>query len=218
MFRDKLYEVVMMKRDWLPTAVLTFALLVAFVTPGKAEVSSAVPGKQAPTFQLKDNEGKEHALSQYRGKYVVLEWVNYECPFVGKHYRSGNMQSLQKEYTQKGVVWLSICSSAPGKQGYYNGKTLTDQIERMNAVPTAYLVDPEGTVGKLYEAKATPTMAIINPEGVLLYEGGIDDIASTDVADISRAHNYVREVLDAALNGKPVPVSSSRPYGCSVKY
>jgi peroxiredoxin len=196
-------------------------LLLGFgVTPlsFSAADASAVPGRPAPTFHLKDNLGNEHALSQYRGKYVVLEWVNYGCPFVGKHYRSGNMQELQKEYTGKGVVWLSICSSAPGKQGYYEGKELTEKIAQMKAVPTAYLVDAGGNVGRLYDAKATPTMAVINPEGVLVYEGGIDDIASTDVADIPKAHNFVREVLDAVLNGKPAPLESSRPYGCSVKY
>lgn len=193
-------------------------LLSVNMSPGASSSVVAVPGKPAPDFKLADSKGVEHSLNEYRGKYVVLEWVNYECPFVGKHYRSGNMQALQKEYTGKGVIWLSICSSAPGKQGYYEGKELTERIRSMQAEPTAYLVDAKGEVGQLYEAKATPTMVVIGPDGTLLYEGGIDDIASTNVEDIPRAHNFVREVLDAALAGKPVPVSSSRAYGCSVKY
>ncbi len=196
-------------------AVVVAASFPSVAAPSRSE---AVPGTPAPGFQLVDSKGNAHSLSDFRGKFVVLEWVNYECPFVGKHYRSGNMQSLQKEYTAKGVVWLSICSSAPGRQGYYHGPELTERIAAMKAVPTDYLVDAGGEVGQMYGAKATPTMAVIDPKGMLLYEGGIDDIASTDVEDIPRAHNYLREVLDAALAGKPVPISSSRAYGCSVKY
>ena len=197
---------------------LCLTLFAATVFAGAPSATIAVPGKPAPNFQLADNKGDEHSLSEYKGKYVVLEWVNYQCPFVGKHYRSGNMQALQKEYTGKGVVWLSICSSAPGREGYFEGKELAERIQSMKAVPTAYLVDAKGEVGQSYGAKATPTMVVIDPSGMLLYEGGIDDIASTNVEDIPRAHNFVREVLDAALAGKSAPVSSSRAYGCSVKY
>ncbi len=197
---------------------LGLTLFATTVLAGASSASVAEPGKPAPNFQLADNKGGEHSLSEYKGKYVVLEWVNYQCPFVGKHYRSGNMQALQKEYTGKGVVWLSICSSAPGKEGYFEGKNLAEHMQLMKAIPTAYLVDSKGEVGQMYGAKATPTMVVIDPSGVLMYEGGIDDIASTNVEDIPRAHNFVREVLDAALAGKPAPVSSSRAYGCSVKY
>lgn len=197
---------------------LSLTFIATAVFAGAPNASVAAPGKPAPNFQLADNKGDGHSLSEYKGKYVVLEWVNFQCPFVGKHYRSGNMQALQKEYTGKGVVWLSICSSAPGKEGYFEGKDLAERIQSMKAVPTAYLVDSKGDVGQMYGAKATPTMAVIDPNGVLLYEGGIDDIASTNIEDIPRAHNFVREVLDAALAGKPAPVSSSRAYGCSVKY
>ncbi len=194
------------------------AVVSATIVFGAEHRSAAVPGQTAPAFRLVDSQGKDHALSDFKGKFVVLEWVNYECPFVGKHYRSGNMQELQKEYTAKGVVWLSICSSAPGRQGYYEGTDLTRRITEMKAVPTAYLIDANGDVGQLYGAKATPTMAVVDPTGKLVYEGGIDDIASTNIEDIPRAHNFLREVLDAALAGKPVPLTSSRAYGCSVKY
>ena len=174
--------------------------------------------KPAPGFTLMDSEGKNHSLADFRGKYVVLEWVNYDCPFVRKHYRSGNMQQLQKTYTGKGVMWLSICSSAPGKQGHFAADELKERIAEEKAMPTAYLVDPEGTVGKEYEAKTTPHMFVINPEGTLIYAGAIDDIASTDVDDIGEATNYVKAAIDAAQAGQPVAVKSTKSYGCSVKY
>ena len=194
----------------------TTAALCAFVVA--ASISFAAVGQEAPAFSLRDYQGTPHALVQYRGRYVVLEWVNFGCPFVGKHYRSGNMQALQREYTAKGVVWLSICSSAAGNQGFLEGAELTQAIAERKAAPTAYLVDKDGAVGRMYGAKTTPDMFIIDPAGRLIYSGGIDDIASTNVDDIPRAHNYVREVLDNAMNGKPVPVSTTRSYGCSVKY
>lgn len=180
--------------------------------------STASIGAPAPAFTLPDAAGKTHSLSEFRGKYVVLEWVNFGCPFVRKHYDSGNMQGLQKEYREKGVVWLSICSSAPGKQGYFEGKDLTERIVEEKSRATAYLVDREGTVGQEYGAKTTPHMFIINPEGTLIYEGGIDDRPSTNQEDLKTAVNYVREALDAAMGGRPVRITTSRPYGCSVKY
>jgi len=179
---------------------------------------SATPGTSAPGFTLKDADGKAHTLSDLKGKYVVLEWVNFGCPFVRKHYKSGNMSTLQKEYAAKDVVWLSICSSAPGKQGFFEGADLKEAIESNNAAPTAYLLDPEGTVGRLYAAKTTPTMFVIDPKGTILYGGGIDDIPSTDLDDVAKARNYVREALDLAMTGKSVEVTSSKSYGCSVKY
>jgi hypothetical protein len=148
----------------------------------------------------------------------VLEWINFGCPFVRKHYDSGNMQKLQKEYASKGVVWLAVCSSAPGKQGYYAGEDLTKQLETENFAGTAYLVDAEGTVGKSYGAKTTPHMYVIDPKGTLIYMGGIDDKPSTDKEDIAAATNYVKQALDAAMAGKQVAVKESKPYGCSVKY
>jgi hypothetical protein len=191
------------------------ALLAAFAS---ARTGTATVDEQAPTFTLPDVHGKQLSLADYKGKFVVLEWVNFGCPFVRKHYDSGNMQGLQKDYTGKGVVWLSICSSARGQQGYFEGKSLEEKVESENYHGTAYLTDPEGKVGRMYQARTTPHMFVINPEGVLLYAGGIDNIASTNKDDLTRATNYVREVLDAVLDGKPAPVKQSRPYGCSVKY
>ncbi|HTO92825.1 MAG TPA: redoxin domain-containing protein [Bacteroidota bacterium] len=190
------------------------ALLLAGARPAK----EAAVHSPAPAFTLEDARGASHALADYQGKYVVLEWVNFGCPFVGKHYGSGNMQALQQLVTGRGGVWLSICSSAPGREGYYEGEALLKKINEEHAVPTAYLVDREGTVGMTYGAKATPTIAIIDPKGILIYEGGIDNIASTDQADIPKATNYVKEVMNAVWDGKPVPVSTTRSYGCSIKY
>lgn len=175
-------------------------------------------GKSAPQFSLTDASGKVHNLKDYRGKYVVLEWINYDCPFVKKHYNSGNMQSLQKKYTGQDVVWLSINSSAPGKQGNFSSAEVKQRSAAHNAAFTAYLQDSNGKVGKLYGAKTTPQMFVIDPKGKLVYMGAIDDTRSTDVNDIGRATNYVAAALDAALAGKRVAVSSSKPYGCGVKY
>ena len=198
--------------------MLVCALCLAVPAVNVALATEAVPGQKAPSFTLKDSNGQEHSLSDFKGKYVVLEWVNFDCPFVHKHYSSGNMQRLQRTYTGKGVVWLSVCSSAPGKQGFFEGEDLAKRIASEQNSSTAYLVDADGQVGQLYGAKATPHMFVINPEGVLLYAGAIDDIASTDKADIAKATNYVREVLDAALAGRSVDIKTTRAYGCSVKY
>lgn len=172
----------------------------------------------APGFALKDAFGKQHSLADFKGKFVVLEWVNFGCPFVRRHYDSGNMQKLQKTAAEKGVVWLSVCSSAPGKQGYYEGKELVDKLASEQSAAAAYLVDAEGTVGRAYEARTTPHMYVINPAGTLIYAGGIDSIPSTNHADNERATNYVQQALDAAMAGKSVEVKTSKPYGCSVKY
>ena len=175
-------------------------------------------GKKVPDFSLTSSDGEVHNLSDYRGKYVVLEWTNYDCPFVRKHYSSGNMQALQREYTGKDVVWLSICSSAPGKQGHFSNEIIQQRGAEWKVAPTAYLIDAEGRVGKWYAAKVTPHMYVIDPRGRLVYQGGIDDIRSTDVVDIEKATNYVRAALDAHMAGGKVSVRTSKPYGCSVKY
>jgi peroxiredoxin len=172
----------------------------------------------APDFKLKDSNGKEHSLSDFKGKIVVLEWINFECPFVKKHYDSKNMQSLQEKYTAKGVIWLAICSSAPGKQGNFSSEEINKRSKDHNAKFTAYLIDEDGKVGKMYGAKTTPHMFIIDKDGKLVYAGGIDDKASTDVEDVKTAKNYVSAALDELLNGKQVTTQSSTPYGCSVKY
>ena len=195
--------------------VLLISLTMACTT---ADARNARVDQSAPDFSLTDSNGKKHSLSDFKGKWIVLEWVNFGCPFVRKHYDSGNMPSLQKTYTEKGIIWLSICSSAPGKEGYFEGDELTSHIKEKKSHATAYLIDADGTVGKMYEAKTTPHMYIINPEGMLVYAGGIDNIASSDKDDIKKATNYIRENLDAALGGTEIVVKSSRPYGCSVKY
>jgi hypothetical protein len=192
-------------------ALLTFFLLATAIFAAKN-------GEPAPGFTLPDTHGKTHALADYKGKFVVLEWVNFGCPFVRKHYDANNMQSLQKEYTGKGVIWLSICSSAPGKQGNMSPEEWNKNEMEKGAAPTAVLIDADGKVGRSYEAKTTPHMFIINPEGKLIYQGGIDSIASTDKADIEKASNYIKVSLEEALAGKPISNPQTKPYGCSVKY
>lgn len=193
------------------------AALMATVMTGVSALAVET-GAPAPDFTLKDASGKEHKLAELRGKYVVLEWTNYGCPFVVKHYSKGNMQALQKEWTGKGVVWLSICSSAPGMQGYYSAADLPAETTKHGFSGTAYLLDEDGTVGRAYEAKTTPHIYVINPEGTLIYQGAIDSIRSTDSDDIAKAENYVTKTLTAALAGQPVDPSTTVPYGCSVKY
>lgn len=175
-------------------------------------------GEKAPNFTLKDKDGVEHSLSDFAGKYVVLEWVNYDCPFVKKHYESGNMQELQKEYTEKGVVWLAVCSSAEGKQGNFTKEELDERQEELETAETAYLIDESGEVGHMYNAKTTPDMVVINPDQEVIYLGAIDNIASADQADIEKADNLVADALDAAMSGKEVKVKTHKPYGCGVKY
>lgn len=172
----------------------------------------------APDFTLTDINGKEHKLSDYKGKYVVLEWTNANCPFVKKHYESGNMQALQKKYGKKEVVWLTICSSAPGKDGYFDAKDLQKIYKEKKIASTAYLRDSDGKVGHTYGAKTTPHMYVINPDGVLIYNGAIDDKPSTKTADIEGANNYVQASLDASMAGKKIEQKTTTPYGCSVKY
>jgi peroxiredoxin len=175
-------------------------------------------GKAAPNFSLPDTNGKTHSLTELKGKYVVLEWYQPDCPFVGKHYRSGNMQQLQKEYTAKGVTWLSIDSSAPGEEGNYPAAKLNEISTQDRASRTALLLDPAGQVGRLYGAKTTPDMYVIDPKGILVYKGAIDNKRSTDLADVKTATNYVKNALDAVMAGKTVPTTATQPYGCSVKY
>ena len=184
--------------------------------PETAEV--AMVGQAAPDFKLADANGNPHSLSDFKGKYVVLEWVNFDCPFVRKHYDTENMQALQTAYVKNDVVWLSVCSSAPGKQGYFEGDELLDRIEREKLKASAYLVDADGTVGRLYGAKTTPNMYVVNPEGILIYAGAIDDKPSAKTADVPTAKNYVVAALTGAMTGSGVEIKSTQPYGCSVKY
>jgi peroxiredoxin len=175
-------------------------------------------GDSAPDFTGTDSHGQTHKLSDYRGKFVVLEWHNSGCPYTKKHYETGNMQRLQKEWTEKGVVWLTIISSSPGAQGYVTADQENDYMQRMHAVPTAALLDPKGDIGHLYGAKTTPHMFVINPQRQVIYNGAIDDKATTDASDVNEAKNYVSDALKEAMGGQPVAVATTRPYGCSVKY
>jgi hypothetical protein len=175
-------------------------------------------GKHAPEFTAVDSNGKTVKLSDFRSKTVVLEWTNDGCPYVKKHYGSGNMQSLQKDAAAKGIVWLTIISSAPGKQGYVDGAGANELTKARGAAPTAVLLDPSGAVGRLYDARTTPHMFIVNTEGTLVYMGGIDDKPTSNPDDIPGARNYVRAALGEMAAGKPVTEAVTRPYGCSVKY
>jgi peroxiredoxin len=199
------------------------ALLVAggLMVPGGTvlcQMQEPEIGAPAPAFSLPDTHGNRHSLSDYAGKWVVLEWLNYGCPFVQKHYRSGNMQRLQEEYGAQGVVWFSIVSSAPGKQGYYEAEEMNARNEENGNKAAAVLLDPEGTVGMAYGAKTTPHMYVIDPAGVLLYNGAIDDRPTSRLADIEGATNYLVQAMTEAMAGQPVSVPTTQPYGCSVKY
>jgi len=199
--------------------VVFAAIALSLIVPAAcAQQPQAQVGKAAPNFTLTDTNGKTHNLSDFKGKYVVLEWLNHGCPYVGKHYNSGNMQKLQKEYTGKGVVWLSIVSSAPGKQGHMPPEEANRVAKEKNAAPTAILIDEKGTVGRMYGAKTTPQMVVITPEGTLVYNGAIDDKPTTEVADIQSANNYLVAALTETMAGKPVSTATTQPYGCSVKY
>ena len=186
----------------------------------KASEAAAPPevGKPAPDFTLQGTDGQTYTLSDLRGQYVVLEWLNFGCPYVGKYYDSGAMQGLQEKYTQQGVKWFSVVSSAPGKQGYHPPKEMNAKNAEYGGNQTAILMDPEGDVGRTYGARTTPHMYVINPEGTLIYKGGIDDKPTTDQADLEGATNYVVNALEASMNGNEVKTKKAPPYGCSVKY
>ena len=195
-----------------------FAAIAFLVLPLSNLAQTAKVNAPAPDFTATDSQGQSHSLDQYRGKFVVLEWHNQGCPFTRKHYVSGNMQALQKEWTAKGVVWFTVISSAPGAQGYVTSAQENDYLAKMHATPTAALLDPDGKVGRLYNAKTTPDMFIIDPQGKLIYSGAIDDRPTPDVSDIQGADNYVSDALSAAMSGKSVAMPYTRAYGCSVKY
>jgi AhpC/TSA family len=175
-------------------------------------------GQPAPDFTTQDSKGTPVQLSQYHGKTVVLEWTNADCPFTRKHYDSGNMQSVQSLAQRDGVIWLSIVSSAPGKQGYVNGPAADALTQSRRAAPTAVLLDPSGTVGRLYGAKTTPHMFVIDKNGALQYMGGMDSLATTDAGDIAKAEPYLKEAMVAVEQGNAPPHALTKPYGCSIKY
>src|SRR5438105_14193145 len=201
-----------MKTKLLLTAITVFI--------GSVLYAADVPpvGSAAPDFSVPDANGKSQSLSQYKGKYVVLEWFNPECPFVKKHYGTGNMQKLQEEYTSKGVVWLTIDSNAPGLEGNLSADAASKVMTGWKTRQTALLLDPEGKAGRAYGAKNTPNMVVIDPEGKIVYEGAIDSKATPNPADIPNPTHYVKVALDESMSGKPVSNANTRPYGCSVKY
>ena len=201
------------------SAMVVLWALALSNNPGlAAQMQDPEIGAAAPAFTLPDTYGDDHSLSDYAGKWVVLEWLNYGCPFVQKHYGSGNMQKLQTQYREKDVVWFSIVSSAPGQQGYYEPSEMNAMNEENGNNASAVLLDPEGTVGMAYGAKTTPQMYVIDPDGILLYNGAIDDRPSSRLADIQGAHSYLVQALEEAMSGEAVSLPTTQPYGCSVKY
>lgn len=201
----------------LPGAALVAAAL-AWTAPAAVQ-AEAVPGKAAPDFSVVDAAGKTHKLADYAGQWLVLEWFNKDCPYVKKHYGSDNMQKLQKRYAEQGVAWLTVISSAPGKQGYLEpAEALRESKAHKLAASAPFLLDVDGRMGRAYDARTTPHMYVINPEGTLVYAGAIDDNDSANPAVIPDSKNYLATALDAALAGKPVAEPATRPYGCTVKY
>jgi hypothetical protein len=213
-----------MKKALIAAILLGVGLAIAAIGSYRirdtAPVSMKEPpiGSPAPAFTLTDTRGKQHNLADYKGKYVVLEWVNLGCPFVKKHYESGNMQATQKKAVDKGVVWLSVNSSAKWKQGNLSPSAWNEEIAERKMSSTAVLLDESGAVGQSYGAKTTPHMYVVNPDGILIYKGAIDDQPSTSKNDIAGARNYVLTALEESMGGKPVSMASTRSYGCSVKY
>lgn len=193
-------------------------LVFAFVLMFSATSFAAKVGEKAPDFKVTDSKGKVHQLSDYKGKYVVLEWMNDGCPYVKKHYNSGNMQKLQKEHTKNGVVWFTVASSLKGKQGHWTAEQANEKAKNWKIASTAILLDHDAAMGKAYAAKVTPHMFVINPEGVIAYNGAIDSNDSSDPKVIPTSTNYVDAALKSAQKGEPIKVSSSKPYGCGVKF
>ncbi|HEY8350975.1 MAG TPA: redoxin domain-containing protein [Sphingomonadales bacterium] len=194
------------------------ALALAALFLARPALAAPEINAPAPEFELVASDGKIHRLSDYRGRVVVLEWTNHLCPFVQKHYETGNMQKTQRHAESLGAAWLTIISSAPGKQGHVSGEEADRLTKERDAAPTAVLLDEEGIVGKLYGARTTPHMYVIDEKGILRYMGGIDDKPTTRHEDVNTAQNYVIAALDGWTTKKEVPVAATPPYGCSIKY
>src|ERR1044071_6744825 len=207
----------MFSNESMNTKIL-LTVLTSFIGTAVFAADAPPVGSAAPDFSLTDAKGKTHALSEYKGKYVVLEWFNPECPFVKKHYGSSNMQNLQKEYTDKGVVWLTIDSNAPGTEGNLTAEQAEKIATSWKTHETALLLDPDGKVRRAYGSKNTPNMVIISPDGKIVYHGAIDSKATPNPADIPSSTNYVKAALDQSLAGKSISTPQTKPYGCSVKY
>lgn len=201
----------------IPRRSLLLGSAVLAVMPATAFAASDL-GKPAPAFSATDSNGKPWSLEALKGKVVVLETTNRDCPYVGKHYRSGNMQAQQRDAAAKGVVWLTVAASAPGEQGYVTASEANDTVKQNNAAPAAVLLDPHSRIARAYGATVTPHLYVIDGSGVLVYKGGIDSIPSSNVDDIPKARQYVRLALDEVQAGKPVTEASTRPYGCTLKY
>lgn len=200
-----------------PVLLLTTAALGSAL-PAAMDRPSPEIGAPAPVFTLQDTKGMEHALTDYRGEWVVLEWLNYGCPFVQKHYRTGNIPGQQGKWTERGVVWFSIVTSPPGTQGYYPPARMDAKSAELRNAATAVLYDSDGTVGRQYKARTTPHLFVIDPEGTLVYMGGIDDVPTARNQDLARATQLADRALEQATSGEPVTQPTSRPYGCNVKY
>lgn len=206
--------------------LLALAVLAASAATALVRVSEAAPilenptvGQPAPLFTVTDIKGKTQTLESYRGKWVVLEWFNHECPYTRKHYYTNNMQGLQREYTGKGVVWVSVVSSAPGNQGYLASAAEADRAMTDRKAASSFVVrDTAGTLGRMYGARTTPHLYVIDPQGLLRYAGAIDDKPSPSPSEVPGAHNYLKAALDAGLAGKPIAIGTTQPYGCDVKY
>jgi hypothetical protein len=203
------------RRQTLVALAATAAASAAARTPAEAAVQT---GRPAPAFSVADTRGVQHALAGYRGRTVILEWTNHECPYTVKHYATGNMQALQAQATGSGVIWLTVVSSRPGSQGHVEAAQADRLTASRNAKPTGVVLDPGGQLGRLYDARTTPHMFIIDGAGVLVYMGAIDDRPTASPASVKGARNYVREALEAMAAGRPIARASTRPYGCSVKY
>lgn len=199
-------------------AIRFLSVLSMIVAVSSPAFATAIVGQPAPDFSITDTNGVKRSLTDLKGHIVALEWTNADCPFVRKHYGSSNMQTLQKEATDKGIVWLSVISSAPGHQGYVSAEEANALTVSRKAHPTGILLDPDGTLGHLYSAKTTPHMFLIDKDGILRYAGGIDSIASTDVDDIAKAEPYFREAYQALLHDEVIKNPITRSYGCGVKY
>jgi len=206
------------KRGLFALTAGAIALGVAGIGSGNAAMAEPKIGEQAPEFVGVDSDGKTRSLTDFAGQIVVLEWTNHDCPFVRKHYGTGNMQALQKQAAADGIAWLSVISSAPGKQGHVSPEQANSIAKDQGASPTAILLDPEGKIGRAYDAKTTPHMYVIDSDGKLLYMGGIDDRPTSNWDDVKGAKNYVVAALDDVASGRQVKTPTSRPYGCSVKY
>jgi alkyl hydroperoxide reductase subunit AhpC len=195
-----------------------FAVLSLVACGGPTVHGSLTLGAMAPDFTATDDHGNTRKLSDFPGKFIVLEWHNHDCPYVAKHYNSHNMQQLQQAWTSRGVIWLVVESSAPGEQGYVTAAQSQMHMKQEGAAPTAVLLDPQGTLGHLYGAKVTPQMFVIDPKGILIYDGAIDDKRSTDVQDVAKSKNYISQALNQARAGQQVKEQTSTSYGCNIPY